>query len=104
MNNSCEVPSKKLIENIFQSHLKRKIRISKDILPFLHLQFILFLKELASRSDMEAFKHRRLVLSKDEISVCAPSLLKKYRDASTRDQPTAPAPESEGDQEATDST
>lgn len=53
---ACRVPSKKMIEDIFQSHLGKKTRISKDVLPLLHLQFILFLKELASISDLEAFK------------------------------------------------
>ncbi|XP_047486627.1 uncharacterized protein LOC125037511 [Penaeus chinensis] len=99
MSPSCRVPGKKMIENIFESHLGKKTRISKDVLPLLHLQFILFLKELASISDLEAFKQRKRVLSGEEIDMCAPSLLKKYCDAKR----TRPAPRPRSSRESTDS-
>ncbi|ROT73896.1 hypothetical protein C7M84_007636 [Penaeus vannamei] len=98
---SCKVPSKKMIENIFQSHLNTKIRISKGVLPFLHLRFVLFLKELASSSDLEAFKQRKCFVSEKEIAKRAPPLLKKYCDVKRTRAAPQPQPDETSDSHAT---
>ncbi|XP_042867202.1 uncharacterized protein LOC122250009 isoform X2 [Penaeus japonicus] len=51
-----KLPSKSVLEQILEHHTGKKMRISKDAASYMFLRYVIYMKELAKKSDAVAFR------------------------------------------------
>ncbi|XP_042867193.1 uncharacterized protein LOC122264959 [Penaeus japonicus] len=76
-----KLPSKSVLEQILEHHTGKKMRISKDAASYMFLRYVIYMKELAKKSDAVAFSQKKLQVGGDAIARAAPRLLTEFSDA-----------------------
>ncbi|XP_047496731.1 uncharacterized protein LOC125044237 [Penaeus chinensis] len=76
-----KIPAKSQLEQIMEEHTGKRIRISKDASSYMYMRYLIFMKELAKKTDDIAFSQKKLQIGGDNIARAAPRLLTEFSEA-----------------------
>ncbi|XP_063610127.1 uncharacterized protein LOC134784026 [Penaeus indicus] len=76
-----KIPTKGQLEQIMEEHTGKRIRISKDAASYMYMRYLIYMKELAKKTDDIAFSQKKLQIGGDNIARAAPRLLTEFSDA-----------------------